>query len=31
MEDKHGKEHYNYVPESYILPEEFNDFYRAFQ
>ena len=30
MGQKHGKEHFNFHPETYILPEEFNDFNKAY-
>jgi hypothetical protein len=30
MQEKHGKEAFNIIPESYILPDEFADFYGHF-
>jgi hypothetical protein len=30
MQEKHGKEEFNLIPDSYILPDEFADFYSHF-
>ena len=30
MQDKFGKEEFNIIPDSYILPDEFADFYSHF-
>jgi hypothetical protein len=30
MQEKFGKEHFDFIPETYVLPDEFADFYIAF-
>ena len=30
MIEKHGKKHFEFVPETFVLPEEFSDFYSSF-
>ena len=27
---KHGKNHFDFLPETYILPDEFSEFYKSF-
>jgi tubulin polyglutamylase TTLL5 len=31
MQDKFGKHHFDYIPDTYVLPEQFGDFYAHFQ
>jgi tubulin polyglutamylase TTLL5 len=30
MQMKYGKNHFDFLPETYILPDEFSEFYKAF-
>jgi hypothetical protein len=27
---KYGKNHFDFLPETYILPDEFSEFYKSF-
>ena len=31
MQDKYGKTHFDFIPDTYVLPDEFGDFYAHFQ
>ena len=30
MQKKFGKNHFDFLPETYILPDEFSEFYKSF-
>ena len=31
MQERYGKQHYDFVPDTYILPDEFGEFYEHYQ
>jgi tubulin polyglutamylase TTLL5 len=31
MQERHGKHYFDFIPDTYVLPEEFGDFYNHFQ
>ena len=31
MQEKYGKHHFDFIPETYVLPDEFGDFYSTFK
>lgn len=30
MQEKYGKQHFDFVPDTYILPDEFGEFYEHY-